>query len=332
MSAFHQFSDLPRELRDMIWGFVIRDDNPGVHIFSDFDNKKKNVAETRRLMSCGQKSSTYAALSWRHYFDSLDENRSIENVSTYLIDGGLWTACKESRLIMEKHFRQSEWPKAQESDRYYDNLTKENFKLPGTGYFQGDELHCLTVFPHRDLFVLQMDDIARDGWCTVGLNSPLGKNISGYRGVRHLAIEYRPEWDEESCHLQDCITRTLIDAIFEIGHDVGTLWFIDHTLKRSKNAPAFKEITDDSWRMNAFYASDRKFLEVDRFDYPKRKADWQYVKPRWDKSNRKHSSSHDFVCYLNHLIDERKEVDDPDATEIEVEDSCFTGLLGWDDL
>ncbi|WZH49655.1 2EXR domain-containing protein [Fusarium acuminatum] len=332
MSTFLKFPDLPKELRDMIWSFVIRDDNPGVHIFGYFDDKKKDMTESRRLISCGQKSWTYAALPWRHYFDSLDENRSDENVSTYLIDGGLWTACKESRLIMEKHFRQSEWPKAQECDQYYGGLTKENFKMPATGYFQGGELHCLTVFPHRDLFVLQMDDIARGGWWTSGLNSPLGKNLRGCQGVRHLAIEYRPEWFEGSYYMWHHIKHTLMDAIFDIGHSLCKLWFIDHTLKRSENAPAFKEITDNSWDMNAFYAADRKFLEVDTFDYLKIKTDWQYAKPVWDKSDRNISSSRQFVSSLEYMIDEREEVDDPDATEIELEDYCFIGLLGWGDL
>ncbi|SPJ85375.1 uncharacterized protein FTOL_11156 [Fusarium torulosum] len=193
MSTFHQFSDLPRELRDTIWSFAIRDDNPGVHIFGDFDNKK------------------------RHYFNSLDENRSDENVSTYLIDGGLWTACKESRLIMERHFRQSEWPKELQCDKYYGSLTKGHFNMPATGYFQGGELHCLKVFPHKDLFVLQLDDIARYGWCPGDLKSPLGKNLRGYKGVRHLAIEYRPEWAEGSYYAYDHIRRTLVDTIFEIG-------------------------------------------------------------------------------------------------------------------
>lgn len=332
MSTFHQFSDLPRELRDMIWSFAIRDDNPGVHIFGSLYLKKNNRTESRRLMSCGKKSWAYAALPWRHYFDSLDENRSDENVSTYLIDGGLWTACKESRLIMEKHFRQSEWPKAQKCDEYYGGLTKENFKIPATGYFQGGELHCLTVFPHRDLFVLQLDDIAKGGWWHSGLNSPLGENLRDCKGARHIAIEYRPEWFEGSYYTYRHIKRTLIDAIFDIGYGVYKLWFTDHTLKRSENAPAFKEITDDGWDMNAFYAADRKFLEVDIFDYPKSKTDWRYIKPGWDKSDRKHSSSHDFVSSLEYMIDERKEVDDPNATEIEEEDSCFIGLLGWDDL
>ncbi|KAI6752385.1 hypothetical protein HG530_013754 [Fusarium avenaceum] len=331
MSTFHQFSDLPRELRDMIWSFVIRDDNPGVHIFGSLDLKKTNRTESRRLMSCGKKCWTYAALPWRHYFDSLDENRSDENVSTYLIDGGLWTACKESRLIMEKHFRQSEWPKKQECDRYFSQARKEHFKIPATGYFQGDELHCLTVFPHRDLFVLQLDDIATTDWWALYLTSNLGENLLGCEGIRHLAIEYRPEWTEGSYYTRKHVKRKLVETIFEIGTSVDKLWFIDHTLKRSENAPTFKEITNETWKMNAFYAADIKFLEVDIFD-SKSKADWRYIKPGWDKSDRDHSLSHDFVWHLDHLIEERKEIDDPDATEQEIEYTCDIGLLGWDTL
>jgi hypothetical protein len=37
MPQFHQFSDLPKELRDEIWDTAIRDDGPGVHFFSVYD-------------------------------------------------------------------------------------------------------------------------------------------------------------------------------------------------------------------------------------------------------------------------------------------------------
>ncbi|KAF5668365.1 hypothetical protein FHETE_5301 [Fusarium heterosporum] len=94
MSSFRQFSDLPRELQDTIWNFAIRGDHPGVHIFGQYDPNKKDMSEGRALWSTQLQADIYSAPSWRNYFPALDSNASDSDVSTYLIDGGLWTACK----------------------------------------------------------------------------------------------------------------------------------------------------------------------------------------------------------------------------------------------
>ncbi|VTT64960.1 unnamed protein product [Fusarium fujikuroi] len=101
MTTFTRFIELPRELRDQIWSLAIRDDHPGAHIFGQYVTGSHGFQSWRGL------SFDVAAPSWGRFFESLDENRSDENISTYLIDGGLWTACHESRCIMEDHLRQS---------------------------------------------------------------------------------------------------------------------------------------------------------------------------------------------------------------------------------
>ncbi|KAF4961146.1 hypothetical protein FGADI_382 [Fusarium gaditjirri] len=85
------FSDLPREIRDMIWPLVLRDNHPGVYIFGLFSGILSEPSPDR-------------------YFANLDKDRKNENISTYLIDGAMWNTCKESQLAIEKHFGQYEWP------------------------------------------------------------------------------------------------------------------------------------------------------------------------------------------------------------------------------
>ncbi|KAF4997966.1 hypothetical protein FGRMN_3486 [Fusarium graminum] len=324
MSTFHQFPDLPRELRDMIWNFVIRDDRPGVHIFGQYDPNKKNMPESRPLFSAHVKSKTYSAPSWRNYFPAPDLNVSDMDVSTYLIDGGLWTACKESRLVIDKHFDQSSWPD------YFENLrrthalrgTNDVFRMPATGQFARGSLHCLTVFPNRDLFVLQLDSIEDLDWAAIGYDLPLGGCTLGWNGSRHLAIEYQQEWVEPSPHSNRHFINLFINAIFELEDKVERLWFIDHSLKRKADAPTFEEITNYSSGMNAFYATDRKFLAIDCHSsmYGGQMEGWQRIAP---------TSSDSFVWELNHEIDCR-------VWEGEASDSmgypCDIGLLGWADL
>ncbi|KAM0467709.1 hypothetical protein ACHAP7_011630 [Fusarium lateritium] len=332
MSTFHQFNDLPKELRDIIWSFVIRDDKPGVHIFGAFDGSKTNMAEGCQLMSCGNGSLYHSAPSWSYYFPSLDENASDKNVSTYLIDGGLWTACKESRLIMETHFRQSSWlSRGKVTETYpFRDKTYEVFKMPATGYFDMDSLHCLTVFRHRDLFVLQLDTFESIDWVSVAFDSPLGTNLAGHENIRHLAIEFRPEWIDMSRHSMKHFIRTFCDAAFELYGCIHKLWFIDNNLKRRKDAPAFVEVTDEPFDMNVFYASDRKFLEINCFRSEDSLEDWNYIVLAEDNSRGGLTSSHRFVSALSMEIWdlENEHLDDTEHGE----DACQVGLLGWDNI
>ncbi|KAF5680241.1 hypothetical protein FDENT_8444 [Fusarium denticulatum] len=107
MLEFKRFAERPKELRDRIWSFAGRDDRPGVHIFGQYDKTKENTSKSRFLRYDDRTSESWAAPSWRRYYQNFNEDRSDENISTYLIDGGLWTACHESRLIMEKRFKLS---------------------------------------------------------------------------------------------------------------------------------------------------------------------------------------------------------------------------------
>ncbi|KAF5565074.1 hypothetical protein FPANT_14168 [Fusarium pseudoanthophilum] len=331
MAEFKRFPELPRELRDQIWSMAIRHDRPGVHIFGQYDKTKENTSESRFLRYDDRISESWAAPSWRRYYENFNEDSSDENISTYLIDGGLWTACHESRLIMERRFEQ---PKRKHDDGYTrprHDRTKEVFRKATTGCFDGTPLHPVTVFPHRDLFVLQCNDLKNVNWSLLGLEASMETSAEGFHGVRHVALEYDPKWWSEAhsrttplCLIED--VWEIMDATFKMWPNVWKLWFIDRSLRRKKEAPAFKETAEDGFEINAFYASDRRFLEVDYNNPGHLEEEWERTGCLKDKSNNGLSSSLDF---LRALELELYDMSFPTSDNYS-EDYSTVGLLGWD--
>ncbi|KAH6892388.1 hypothetical protein B0T10DRAFT_458102 [Thelonectria olida] len=334
-ATFDRFSDLPGELRDQIWSFAIRTARPGVHIFRLYNSHKDDHAGAHDVVSlaCCFDGHHLAAPSWDRYFDNIDTTCSDRNLSTYLIDGGLWTACKESRLMMEKHFQSSEWNyrrKHQQKDLERKGC-RQLLQMPATGYFScdGDTPHYFTVLPHQDLFVLQPESLDNIDWDRINFDIPIGSTVRGFEGIRHLAIEYNPEWgiqmSKAEPHQADLpIVQTLIQAAFNVDH-AWKIWFIDHNLKRKKDAAVFEEIAS-CYDTNAFYASDRKFLEV-KCDYGATSLDhWRYIQQVGDGSC--YECSIYFVKSLIQAIKDSMDLDDTGADD----DPCLVGLLGWDNL
>lgn len=335
-ATFDRFSDLPRELRDQIWSFALRTARPGVQIFRLYNSYKDDHARAHDVVSldCCFDGHRFAAPLWNRYFDNIDTKCSDGNLSTYLIDGGLWTACKESRLIIEKHFQSSEWNYQRKYQRK--KLVRKECRhlldMPATSYFccnGGNAPHYFTVFPHQDLFVLQPESLDNIDWDCINFDIPIGSTVQGFQGIRHLAIEYNPEWgvqlSKAEPHEADVpIVQTLIQAAFNTDY-VWKIWFIDHNLKRKKHAPVVEE-NASCYDTNAFYASDRKFVEVE-CDYMATSLDnWQYIQQEGDGSN--HECSIYFVTSLREEINASM---DPDDTEAD-ESPCLVGLLGWNNL
>ncbi|PNP74233.1 hypothetical protein FNYG_12282 [Fusarium nygamai] len=330
MAEFKRFSELPRELRDQIWSMAIRDDRPGVHIFGQYDKTKRYRSGSRFLRSGDVVSGTWAAPSWRRYFENLNEDRSDENISTYLIDGGLWTACRESRLIMEKRFEQSKRKRYYEhTDREYDR-TKEVFKKATTGCFDGTPLHLMTVFPHRDLFVLQSHDLQNIYWSSLGFDASMASFAEGFDGVRHVALEYDPKWAGELAR-DGCLSDdiwAIMEGAFKACYSVWKIWFIDTSIKRKKDAPAFKEEAEDSYDINAFYASDRRLLKVDCNNWRDLEKEWEYIGSVEDESFYGFSSSLDFLRKLELELGDKSY---PTCDRYQ-EPYCAIGILGWEEL
>ncbi|SCO57807.1 uncharacterized protein FFMR_14963 [Fusarium fujikuroi] len=312
MAGFERFSELPRELRDQIWSMAIRDDRPEVHIFGQYDETKRCKTGGRFLRSGDMVSGTWAEPSCRRYFGNLSEDRSDENISAYLIDGGLWTACHESRLIMEKRHEQSKRKHCVKDTYPRHDRTKEVFKKATTGCFDGTPLELITVFPHRDLFVLQFNDLQKVDWCFLGFEASMATSAEGFSGVRHVALEYNPKWSAEMVH--------------DLGDDIWAI--VEGASEIKKDAPAFKEKAGNGYEINALYASDRRLLEIDCHNWRDLEKEWEYIKPMESKSDDGFSSSPDFLWGLDSELRDKAL---PDSGHYR-EPYCGIGILGWDEL
>ncbi|KAI8716798.1 2EXR domain-containing protein [Fusarium sp. LHS14.1] len=316
-TTFDRFRYLPRELRDEIWRFAIRPTRPGVHIFRLYYDFEDDHAGSRDILSLARffTGKCLAESPRDQYFHSSNTDCGDRDVSTYLIDGGLWLACKESRVMMEKYFLNS--------DRDYlrrhqsaASLLKLWF-MPETGYFTSSSgaPHYFTVIPRCDLFVLQPDLLSSIDRNWGHLEIPVGLT----ERVTHIAIEYNLEWGfilhQPRQHEK---AWGMVQALESFAHNAygnSRLWFIDHSLKRNKDAPVFKEVPS-GYFTNAFYASDRKFLEVECGPEGLNLDHWQYTQQVEEGIFDTDSS----VSFLSLLRAGVSELDD------------FFGLRGWDDL
>ncbi|KAK0744359.1 hypothetical protein B0T21DRAFT_357689 [Apiosordaria backusii] len=288
---FHFFPLLPWELREMIWKLAIRPALPGAHVFRVYNANdsehngpehetsrddypwisKSRLAAPRCLprgVDFDPAAQAAAPISW-----------TLNNPSTYLIDSGLWAACKESLLVIENEFqnparRQKVWSLSEvESFR----KKRGRFTLPETATYtvsDNSRRRYLTVFPGQDLFILQPHDIAALNWDLIWDSFPSYRFLAGDwiriswdECERHMALEYDPAWDKVAHNTRrgpawdfivDIVWNTALAGSF-------SLWFIDYRIKRS---PRYQEPTKEQAKAlgdkppRAFYASDRRFVEV----------------------------------------------------------------------
>ncbi|KAF4464125.1 hypothetical protein FALBO_9038 [Fusarium albosuccineum] len=326
---FHHFGDLPKELRDEIWNLAVRPDRPGAHIFKLYDKRNETVHEKKRVNSSYCNLATYrlAAPSCKKHAEvgkicesgNTTQSRRGNNMSTYIIDGGLWTACKESRETMKRRFKPQQQNQTQTgfeplAERY------EDFPfVPATSFFPGGDGGndwFFTVVPHRDLFVLQHPDLSLE-WERLGACLPFRTTINGYRGMDNLAFEYNPEWGvetEDGDEAFDILLR-VVNAALDLYPSI-KIWFLDHNLRRERGAPT----EDQSEEGAIFYASDRRFREVNHAT-----KGWRYIDQRPERT-----TSLGFIYKLEDLIQD--EWDWWEYHEGSFVQTCEVGLLGWESL
>ncbi|KAI1410877.1 hypothetical protein F5Y13DRAFT_191957 [Hypoxylon sp. FL1857] len=89
--AFTMFGDLPKELRNMIWDFAIRDARPGVHFFFLTRSWDDSVDLQKQWTTFGvsQDNDSYRYFAPRFYSaTTAGASWTTHNPSTYLIDSG----------------------------------------------------------------------------------------------------------------------------------------------------------------------------------------------------------------------------------------------------
>ncbi|KAF6825028.1 hypothetical protein CMUS01_09983 [Colletotrichum musicola] len=183
-----------------------------------------------------------------------------DNPSTYLVDAGLWTACRESRAVMETRFRTAYWRKKRQrrrkrkSGRRPSTISMYRHEDgPGLACFrQGNEDWTCAVFPHRDLFCFRGVPAASvDVHYDLGWHSPFGSRWLGFGGLRRVAFEFDETWtfDHGKDRIKDLVglddpRGVFLETLDQIVESEGTsgmrLFLIDYGLRLKPGASAWQ--------------------------------------------------------------------------------------------
>ncbi|WAO94851.1 2EXR domain-containing protein [Fusarium falciforme] len=259
--TFHRFSDFPWELRDMIWNFALRPSVPGVHIFKLYNSKTDDGVHKNIDVFNPYDHITLRLAVPQSNKSSITRNRN--NPSTYLIDGGLWTACKESRLVMKRKFNCHKWKSSLENGILLrSEIIETRMDMAETSYFacHNGHTHFFTVFPHRDIFILRPQNLETIDWSEFHWDIELGSYRRGFGGFQNIALEYNPEWGYD---IEDKIVDMAMNAGF---HSSGlSIWIVDYTLRRRDSAAVGQKTTSHGDESVAFHLNGRRLIPVNTY-------------------------------------------------------------------
>ncbi|KAG8158330.1 hypothetical protein KVR01_012091 [Diaporthe batatas] len=291
MAQFHPFPGLPKELRDQIWDMVIRDDNPGVHYFTIYSTNKdpESVVDPAKKVHAIRSSDAHYDAHYSIGFAAPRCRASGQlswtdgNISTYLTDSGLWTACFESRERMLRYFKPLKTsPQASPQHKplhkhvIWDICNKPTASVNMEFIRDNGEHQTLTIQPSADLIILQLPEnsnISWDDsrhwegiqhfpsfrWHTTGNPGNEGHWISSV--INNVAVEYNPAWAVyNELGFWSCNDATFgFDYVNDL-HGLEAFWIIDYSLKRK-----FKAEYAHS-RRQTFRAGRLTFIEVNSGD------------------------------------------------------------------
>ncbi|KAH7152764.1 hypothetical protein EDB81DRAFT_945720 [Dactylonectria macrodidyma] len=313
---FHRFLELPWELREDIWRLAIRPAYPGVHVFTIYNSRFDKDASLNEIQDIvttheGYPKTRLAAPRWGSRaigdtFNSREHTASwtCNNPSTYLIDAGLWTACKESRFIIERAFNSQSWFSDFRSccdDLHVLCEGKELAREMACFKETDPSKRCyFTVFSKQDLFYLQPHDLETLDWSgTFDCPNLDWLDWPGFRSMSHVAIDYDVTWAIELVN-NDYLNTAMLDTLAHMAVDAGTdgsvefLWLIDYGMERVSKDP-----DEDLDKVAVFRQGDRRFVDVDQY----RPGVWYDPHGAEVHDGRKTTSSFYFVDRLNELID-----------------------------
>ncbi|KAK2768086.1 hypothetical protein CKAH01_04654 [Colletotrichum kahawae] len=270
--SFPFFSLLPGKIRNQIWDFSTRPIGArGVQYFSVLQSRdatspipevfKRHVV---KRTSKNQNQILVAPLlgnetSYPSWYEG--------NRSAYAIDGGLWTACKESRAAMYRRYKPEAWLNLRKKQRKYHDSHQtyfchseysglENEQLPATFNAESNgRTQSLTIFPGYDL--LHLAPLATvPNWNTLLRFMPFSSPEFGFGGIRHVAMDFDPSWSleelgryqlgwEGSMNYEEPTKEDKLDGHRWDVYDslvqatrnpcpfmTPTLWLVDHHLRR----------------------------------------------------------------------------------------------------
>ncbi|KAF4464738.1 tetracycline resistance [Fusarium albosuccineum] len=247
-STFHQFSRLPVEVRLQIWEEAcFPRQSRGLH-YATLD---------------ATLDATYHFVS--HHFPG--------SRSAYSWDGGLWMACKESRVVLEKHHFMKEWKESELADpteyQYSESWMGSEKEAPGLVAVHDDHQvwHCV-VYPARDIFCVTAYnndwESVMESWPWHGLlvTVPFIEDFTTLR-VDNIALEFDPIWNldlptylwqfDDGKSSRGFLARMLVEKAR--GDSRATnIWLIDNNARWQANSK--RKLSP------VVYGCDREYIEV----------------------------------------------------------------------
>lgn len=255
--GFALFSNLPPELRIQIWESCLQSFEPNAQFFTiiNCNESIEPAALSKHLMVSGPcegiavaapRSRSTGRRSWTE-----------GNMSAYLADHGLWTACWESRLVMLKHYKASR-PDGNGTTRQSSGVENKIIPTPLTESFVSNtERQYFSFNPTNDLICLQTLNFETIFWAAVSVDISF---FDCFRGLEpmHIGLELEPHWrDGSDMWTYHAITFERIARRAAWGRK---LWLIDYTLRRVPGAAGL-----DRERL-VFKGLGCKFVEVKASD------------------------------------------------------------------
>ncbi|KAF5721636.1 hypothetical protein FMUND_3519 [Fusarium mundagurra] len=264
--SFHCFINLPVELQTEIWSSAVRPAEAGVQIFSlssghrsqshEDDAPESPWADTYYLTApkwaFGPKSSRFRA------FDETTASWTKNNPSTYLIDSGLWNACRQSHRAM----RDILGPTKPIAIRMKVGCGRSKVEVDAPES-DSSQQRSIIVSPSQDLFILQPDD--PDMFSRFLFEDVIPNNTApGLLQVAHVGWQYHPSW-ASSLHESPWI-RSLDSLCCYIVYGarfggLETLWLINYRIKRKDWASSKEQF--DGPKPKVFETDKFRLMEVE---------------------------------------------------------------------
>ncbi|PNP74471.1 hypothetical protein FNYG_12190 [Fusarium nygamai] len=266
LDSFHCFGNLPLELQTEIWSSAIRPTKAGVQILS-LHSDQKNQSHKGGASEAPWSSNYYlAAPKWAFGPKSSRIAASGEatfswtknNPSTYLIDSGVWSACRQSHCIM-KDILSSTKPKVIHIKVRCGSSNIE-VDAPGGG---SPQQTSIVVSPSQDLFILQLDSPDIFSWSFLEDAVP-SNTAKGLLQIPHVGWQYHPSW-AASLHVSTWI-RSLDSLCCYIVYGIRfggleTLWLINYRIKRKHWVSSKAE--SNGPKPKVFRTDDFQLIEVE---------------------------------------------------------------------
>ncbi|KAF5678356.1 hypothetical protein FHETE_1330 [Fusarium heterosporum] len=213
--TFHPFLKLPRELREQIWTYAGDPSRRSVHVCPFYEDSPSDQPLQKRAINL---------MLLRHH--SVRKRRLLHSrptgniqVRSEVCDKGMWSACRESRLVLQKPSRCP----------------------PETLFENGFTNYCRSFFPSSHLFYLIRPPTGPEtfiedyGEPDRGLSEVMVRSMPN----THLVVEYDQTWARKS-------NRTRIRSVLAYAArtlDVHVMWLVDYKIKRKQYAPSQQERT-----------------------------------------------------------------------------------------